>query len=248
MKFDSAVAMTAINSKKNENTLFATASEAYNKLREAYDKKITEETARRNDLFKAIFESEYDIPERPCPPNRPSAFNVWDINLKKITETGGTWPTKYTDAKNLVYISNTIDSTPTYNAREGFRHGFLQVAPDASKTTLNVVARVMGILGQGDLNSPAKSKPFQWRTASTTTTNNKAGMMFSVYPEKDESEGNKEDTMTVEFEANGLEWSDFSEWNVPAQPDQPKDPLAALGAKTLVSGVLAVGVVIASLY
>jgi len=44
---------------------------------------MDKETARKNDFFKAMFEPEIKLPERPCPPTPPPKWEGPFMDLKE---------------------------------------------------------------------------------------------------------------------------------------------------------------------
>jgi hypothetical protein len=58
----------------------------YNPLKDAYNKALKDEKARKADSTRATFEAPITVPERPCPPSQPIAWWGADIDLKTITD------------------------------------------------------------------------------------------------------------------------------------------------------------------
>lgn len=243
--FDSTIARLFLDEKKKENDAYATLVAAYNTKKNEYNKAVADETARRKDLYSATA-AEIMIPQRPCVPTPPYAMTSWDFNLARYLQASGSaFPTTFSDAKNLTYMQNYVDQKAVYHAQNGFRQGFLLVSADKTKTTIYTVSRVLGVLGQGELNTADKSKPFQWRAAKAINAG--AGFMISIYPEADTTVGLNDSSKKIELEAKRVAWSDFSEWATPAQPSTPEAPGAGLGAETLAASMLASGLLLASL-
>ena len=64
---------------------FNTDKGKYDTLKDAYNKKLKEEKDRNASFTKSIFSAAIALPERPCPPDRPPAYQgiqmYWDSVL-----------------------------------------------------------------------------------------------------------------------------------------------------------------------
>lgn len=225
----SGVVRTVLLGKQAEIASYNGTVDTYNGKKNAYNTAVEEETARRSDLFKAMFEAPIEIPERPCPPTALPAFTVWTNDL--TTFAPGTSPTTswtHANAGNKFKVE-------TYN---GFRHGFIQAASDKTdKTKLNAdAAKVFGVFGQGTHNVPDTAKPFRYVDPANTDS---SGMMISIYPSLDNSAGLTAVKKFVHIEAKALDWDTFGAV-LPsvAAPAAPAAPNAGLGATALTAGML----------
>jgi len=69
---------------------FESAKTSYNTLKDAYNLALKNEKARKNDLFKSIFDPVVVVPTRPCPPDQPGDWTGLDFKWL-MTGTGNTW-------------------------------------------------------------------------------------------------------------------------------------------------------------
>jgi hypothetical protein len=63
-----------INAKKAEFASYQSSLDSYNTLRTAYNSAIDTEKKRLADFFAAAFTPATSIPQRPCPPTQPKAY------------------------------------------------------------------------------------------------------------------------------------------------------------------------------
>lgn len=128
------------------------------------------------------------------------------------------------------------------------RKGFLQTSTDnASTTGITYAGRVFGRLGQGAANYPSDTspvKPFYWGVSNSALH---PGMMISIFPDADADAGLTSGKKIV-LEGKSLAWEALTAFSAPAaktvEADALKDPN---GAAKLVSGLIGMAVVVASL-
>lgn len=59
---------------------------SFNKKAETYNKAAKTETARLADFFKSSFEPKVAVPQRPCPPTRPDAWNGFNLDYQRYLD------------------------------------------------------------------------------------------------------------------------------------------------------------------
>lgn len=173
---DSALVAYVMRGRQAEVASWQSVASSYEGKKKAYNQAIDDETARRADLFKALFEAPIEIPERPCPPTAMGSFAAWGSLAVHFPPS--------TEAKTQEKSGNNL-FIDTYKSSS---KGWIVASTDISKTDADAVinkdaAKVWGILGQSELNTPEKSKPFRY--AENKESASKAHMMVSIYPRLD---------------------------------------------------------------
>jgi hypothetical protein len=97
--YDSVTMFRSINEKKAEFASYQSSLNSYNTLKTAYNSAIDTEKKRLADFFAAAFTPATSIPQRPCPPTRPTAYNGPYID-KKVTAL----PATNTDKKYFAVV------------------------------------------------------------------------------------------------------------------------------------------------
>lgn len=168
---DSALLKEIFNFKKADFDEYQGKLNAYNGKKDTYNKAAKDETARRGDLFKAMFEAPIEIPKRPCPPTQPRDYSFVKFSLEKILKSGYTLPTTATLFKAtandnyavLEYNTKTVP-TPTYQI------GYLPTLTDgATATSVDKTGHALGRLGYGKA-SGYESSPFSFAAQLATKT------------------------------------------------------------------------------
>lgn len=213
--------------------------DSYEGKKKAYNQAIDDETARRADLFKALFEAPIEIPERPCPPTAMGSFSTWTSDLTTFSPSAAsatTWD--HTNAKNMFNMVN-------YKA---YARGWLEASSDkGDKAKMYAdVGKVFGVFGRGTANTPDGAKAFTWNKPAAA---DKSGIQISIYPETDATAGLTAAAKYIHFQAKTVEFAGMAD-ALPsvASPAAPGAPNAALGAQTLAAGMIAIASVYASLY
>jgi hypothetical protein len=100
-----------INAKKAEFNDYNNALASYNTLKTAYNSAIDTEKKRLADFFAAAFTPATSIPQRPCPPTQPKAYEGPYFD-KTIT----TYPTTNTDGKIYKVVPQGLPKKGYYSA------------------------------------------------------------------------------------------------------------------------------------
>jgi hypothetical protein len=162
-------------------------------LKTAYNSAIDTEKKRLADFFAAAFTPATSIPQRPCPPTQPRAYEGPYID-KALTAA----PTANTNGVLFAVVPSS-----TMKAKKGWYASTTDVA-GTDATTLAVSGHVFGRLGQGKGSMPGVA-PFYWdyATAAGTPT-----VIVSIFPETDGSAGLSAATKFVTIEATAAKWED----------------------------------------
>lgn len=153
---------------------YNTALGTYNTNKDAYNKALTDEAARKADFFKSIFDPAVVIPERPCQPTRPNAFVGVDFKYDTTTAITAT--------EKTVMMGTFNQNDGSINVSASFKLGyFLPSAATTAVTATAGAAHTYGYFGNGDLQEATTVKAFQWKATTATATHT---MMASILPYK----------------------------------------------------------------
>lgn len=97
MTVDTAVLFKLYDMKTAEYNAYEALRTTYETSKEAYNKAITNEKARRADFFKSFIDSPLTIPARPCPPTKPAKWDWLVLDIEGSKASGAAWKTTFTD-------------------------------------------------------------------------------------------------------------------------------------------------------
>lgn len=105
---------------------------------------------KEKDIFN-IFNPQYKLPSRPCPPGPFKSYNFINTNLEKATgKTDNTFPTTYSNAKKIGWLEVTIPGASNSlnnkaNVEATLKSGY--VFPVAYDSVIGTAGHVFGRLG-----------------------------------------------------------------------------------------------------
>jgi len=232
-----------VSAKKAENTAFDTIKNAFNTKAEAYNTAVKSEKTRLADLFAGLSTAPVTVPERPCPPTAPLGYSGIIVDLSKaVATTPVVWATPLTTATLPTFgstaVLKTSDGTNNAAVKLSSKLGSAIAATDTTtgSEVITSSGHVFGVLGQGEKNMPASTKPFKWFTLAATDL---AGMTLSMFPLEDTSTGLTATDKKVEIEIKGLTWDDYTNFTPPAASGAPIALETSLSASSVAAGLFA---------
>jgi len=245
----------AFASLKSNYDDFNSKVNTYNPLKDAYNKALKDEKARKADSTRATFEAPITVPERPCPPSQPIAWWGADIDLKTITDfsaitdankklkKAGLQPHFYyvddwTTATTWAYTATSTTSASTKQDKKlTLAHGYMLHAESTANDWKNA-GKTFGRLGSGTANWPENTTAFRY----DTVTDKKTFMYVSTFPTKT---GATPAATTIKARQASL--AAMTDFNAPSRPGAAANPDAS-GAKAIAVSTLAIAFVASALY
>jgi len=214
---------------------YNTAVTAFNLLAANYNTQARAEAARLADSTKAAFDPPVAIPQRPCPPMAPAAFDGPEMILDNTAAL--------TAAQNTAGAVTWWEGAP--DKAWSVKQGYLQAGSSSTASSGDANAgHVFGILGQqavwpAEWSLTETEAAFQWKAPSGSHE-----VLVSVLPYAQAQANDKSfsiDAINVQFK---------SDWSIAqtAVTDTPVTALEPMGAMALGATVAAVVAVQASLF
>jgi len=247
--------ISAFSSLKSNYDDFNSKVNTYNPLKDAYNKALKDEKARKADSTRATFEAPITVPERPCPPSQPIAWWGPDIDLKTITDfsaisdankkarKAGMAPhymyvDDWTSSSEQSYTIQTIKTATTKQDKTLTLAKGYMVHSEGTSGDWKYAGKTFGRLGSGEANFPEKTTAFRY----DTQTGKKTYMYVSASPTKTGAS-----PKAVTLKARYASLATMTDFNAPSRPGAAANPDAS-GAKAMAVSALAMAAVASALY
>ena len=227
----------------------------YNPLKDAYNKALKDEKARKADSTRATFEAPITVPERPCPPSQPIAWWGADVDLKTITDfksisdankkakKAGLQPhymvtDDYTTADTWAVTVTSLTATTSKQDKGLTLNKGYMIHSEGTSGDWKYAGKTFGRLGSGEANFPEKTTAFRF----DTVVDKKTYMYVSTFPTK-----NGASPKAVTLKARYAKLAGMADFNAPSRPGAAANPDAS-GAKAIAVSTVAMALVASALY